>query len=88
MCSWEGGKDPGSHLQPCALFFSFPLNTLNAGGKEGLLGLEQDAGAPALSPLLLLLQVLGALFLAIGLWAWGEKVRWWGRAWGCYGSKW
>lgn len=26
-----------------------------------------------------LLQVLGALFLAIGLWAWGEKVRWWGN---------
>lgn len=57
-------------------------------GKEGLLGVEQDAGASALSSLLLLLQVLGALFLAIGLWAWGEKVRWWGRAWGCCGSKW
>lgn len=35
-----------------------------------------------------LLQVLGALFLAIGLWAWGEKVRWWGSVWGCHGSKW
>lgn len=30
------------------------------------------------SDLLLPLQVLGALFLAIGLWAWGEKVREWG----------
>lgn len=48
----------------------------------------KDAGAPALSSLLLLLQVLGALFLAIGLWAWGEKVRRWGRVWGCSGSRW
>lgn len=32
---------------------------------------------PALNRILLLLQVLGALFLAIGLWAWGEKVREW-----------
>ena len=52
-----------------------------------VLGEKQDAGAPALNPLLLLLQVLGALFLAIGLWAWGEKVRWGTRAWGCHGSK-
>lgn len=36
-----------------------------------------------LSSSLLLLQVLGALFLAIGLWAWGEKVRRWSRVWGC-----
>lgn len=35
------------------------------------------------SELLLFLQVLGALFLAIGLWAWGEKVREWGS-----GVKW
>ena len=31
--------------------------------------------AGAFSSLLLFLQVLGALFLAIGLWAWSEKVR-------------
>ena len=34
----------------------------------------KNAGAAAFSSLLLLLQVLGALFLAIGLWAWSEKV--------------
>ncbi|KAK2118495.1 Tetraspanin-17 [Saguinus oedipus] len=34
---------------------------------------EGPGAAPALSSLLLPLQVLGALFLAIGLWAWGEK---------------
>lgn len=48
----------------------------------------KNAGAAALSSLLLFWQVLGALFLAIGLWAWSEKVRQWDMVQGCYGLRW
>lgn len=38
MCSWEDVKDPGSHLEPCALFLSHPLETLSAGGRGSVWG--------------------------------------------------
>lgn len=73
MYSWEGRKDSG----PSPHLLSLPgfLKTLSTRGEGALLGVGKDADTPTLSSLLLLLQVLGALFLAIGLWAWGEKVR-------------
>ena len=84
----KGPWIPFTALSPLSLFPPGFLKTLSSKGEGALLGVGKDAGAPALSSLLLLLQVLGALFLAIGLWAWGEKVRWWGRVWGCSGSRW
>lgn len=78
------------------IYSPFPLSSLSPGflktlttrGGGALLGVGKDADTSILSSLLLLLQVLGALFLAIGLWAWGEKVRWWSRVWGCRRLRW
>lgn len=64
------------------------LKSLNTSREGVLLGMGKNAGAAALSSLLLFLQVLGALFLAIGLWAWSEKVRQWDMVQGCYGLRW
>lgn len=49
-------------------------------------GMGKHTGA--FSSLLLFLQVLGALFLAIGLWAWSEKVRQRDVVQGYYGLRW
>lgn len=54
----------------------------------GSAGDGKECWCLAFSSLLLLLQVLGALFLAIGLWAWSEKVRQWDMVQGCYGLRW
>lgn len=75
-------------LSPLSLFPCGFLKSLSTSREGALLGMGKNAGAAAFSSLLLLLQVLGALFLAIGLWAWSEKVRQWDMVQGCYGLRW